>query len=185
MSYNVPTGTNNNLSFGPAIVFIGATGATPTTDVGYIVTDDGVTVEFLRDRKSIQQGNPKMDVFVFDQVHGFKVTFSRIEWNFTRLAEQLGSGVTQTSSSLETLFWGGDPTPTAYAMQVQHYMQQPSQTMLWDVWQVVADVGPAVQMAHDEHKFPTSWTALRTTTDWAGATLAAGRNLLRVRRQLT
>lgn len=183
--YNVPSGTNNNVSFGPAIIRMGATGATPTVDVGYIVTDDGVTIEVQRETRAIQQGNPKMDILVFDQVHGFRVTFGRIEWNTTELARQIGTAVTQTSGTLETLFWGGDPTPDSYALQIEHAMAQSSQTTFIDVWTVVADGNVSVQLAHDEHRFPTTWRALRTTTDWAGASLAVGRNLVRARRLLS
>lgn len=182
MGWNVPTFTANDFSFGPAVVFLGATGATPTTDVGAINADDGVTVEIEVERNHIMQGNPKMSVLPFDSQHGFRATFNSIEWDVIKLAQVLGSGVTSSTGSVDTWSWGGDPTPTQYALQIRHDMAQSGHTIFWDVWTAVGDGGLSIAHNQDAHQFDHKWRALRSTTNWASAALARDSELFRWRR---
>jgi len=63
---NIPTVTKDDISFGPARLFLGVAGATPTVDVGAI-TEDGITVEFVSEQRDIMQGNPKLIELTFVQ----------------------------------------------------------------------------------------------------------------------
>ena len=65
MPLNIPSGTTNDISFGPGVIYMDpwtaptVGGVTPTTDVGFI-SEDGVTVEITNETKDIMQGNPKL-----------------------------------------------------------------------------------------------------------------------------
>lgn len=183
MGYNVPTGTDTNISFGPAIVYIGTSGATPSTDVGYIRAEDGVTWEVTREVSPIEQGNPLMAILHYDTRHAARVTFNSIEWNYNRMIEALGSGTTNLSGDLQTLTWGGDPTPTKYAMVIEHASAQSSHTHYLDLWQVRSAEGFSVTLSGEPHSHPRAFSCERVTSNWAGAALSRGNRLFRYRRQ--
>lgn len=182
MSYNVPTVTTNNLSFGPGVVRVGAAGSTPATQVGAI-SEDGVALEFNGTKRQIRQGNPLMPVYDFIIDQSMVISFTGIEWDLDRLAEAMGSGVTASGSGEDYLYFGGEPVMTLQAVQVEHVMAVPGHTLFIEMWQGAAnDPSKSIAMGVNEHSFPMSWSAQRVTTDWAGNALAAGRNLGRVRR---
>lgn len=183
MPYNLPTVTTDDISFGPARVFLGLTGTTPTTDIGSI-SEDGVTLEATASKKAITQGNPKIPIMKFTQEQGFVVKVSGIEWNFDNFARALGAGVTGASGSAETFAWGGDPLSSEVALHVQHYMATSGDTMNVYVWKATGEGGLPLPMGHDEHKFDYSWEALLATTNWAGAALPAKEQLYKIERAL-
>lgn len=180
MPLNIPTYTEDNVSFGPGRLFLGAAGATPTVDVGGI-TDDGITINFESEKRSITQGNPKLIVSQFSQAQSAQISLSGIEWNVTNLSYALGSGTTTSSASEDTLVFGGEPDVTKVALHVQHQMGFASgQTLDAYVWTASSAQGVEVQLGHDEHMFPYQWQALRSTTDWAGGSLASGAQLIKI-----
>tara|TARA_Y100000310_G_scaffold325570_1_gene389236 strand:- start:311 stop:862 length:552 start_codon:yes stop_codon:yes gene_type:complete len=183
MPYNVPTITTDDISFGPAILYMGAAGATPTVDVGAI-SEDGVTVEVTSEKKYITQGNPKLNVYAFSQAQGVSLKVSGIEWDFTNLAYAIGAGDTTASVSEERLRIGGDPLVTQVALHVQHYMAVSGNTMNVYVWKATSDAGFTAAFGADEHTFEYSFTAIRSTTDWASGALAATQQLVQFTREL-
>ena len=68
MAFNTPSGQINNITFGPAKVYIGlhsdTSPCTPTQDVGFI-SEDGVSVELASEKKNINQGNPYLIEYSF------------------------------------------------------------------------------------------------------------------------
>ncbi len=182
MGYNVPTYDTDNMSFGPGIVRIGAVGATPTTDVGAIDADQGITVEVQQSMGEVRQGNPAMKILGFAQTQGAKLSFNGIEWDYDRLAEGLGTATTSADASVETVVFGGDPTPTEYALQVEHQMAQSGHTAYFDMWAMIPEGGMSLVLNQDVHAFPNAWEAVYKTTNWAGASLAVGARLWRQRR---
>lgn len=183
MGYNLPTVTRNNHSFGPAIVYIGPTGATPSTDVGNIKHDDGVTISIESTKEAVLAGNAATEQFRFSTQQGVMAKFTGVEWDLDRMAEALGAGTTSVSGALETLAWGGDPICDQYAMTIQHYMAQPGQTLNWDLWCVTAEGGMEIQMGQGLHAFPNSWVAQHSANNWAAVSLGSTSNLFRLRRQ--
>lgn len=183
MPYNVPTVTTNDISFGPAVLFLGAAGTTPTTDVGSI-TEDGVTVEITSEKRTITQGNPKLPIYTFSQAQGVMVKVTGIEWNYSNFAAALGAGATTVSGSEETFSFGGDPIVTRQALHIQHFMAQSGNTLNLYVWEVVSESGLNLPLGHDEHSFELSFIAQRVTTDWASASLPATQQLMKIERQL-
>ena len=110
MPLNMPSGSVSDISFGPAVVYMGpwkdstsyTTGVTPTTDVGYI-SEDGVSIELASEKKNIMQGNPKLIEYSFVLQQSATINFTSIEWDFDNFARALGAGNTETITGI-----GGD-----------------------------------------------------------------------------
>lgn len=184
MPVNQPTVTTNRISFGPAVVFLGVMGATPTTDLGAIKTDDGVTLEVTSEKRDIMQGNPKLIEYTFVQAQGAALKFSGLEWDISQtFYRALGSGVTSTSGSNTRIYWGGDPLVTQVAIHVRHYMAISGQTMNIYAWKCVADAPPKFMFGHDEHSFDLSFKLQRAATDWVGTALASTSQLFQIHHQ--
>jgi len=183
MPYNIPTVTTNDISFGPAVLFLGAAGSTPTVDVGAIA-EDGVGLEISNEVKTIMQGNPRVQVYAFSQQSNVSLKFTGIEWDFTNLAYALGGGVTTVSAAAETFAFGGEPAITEVAIHVRHYMAVSGNTMNVYVWKAQSNTGVAPQFGQDEHAFEYGFTAIRSTTDWNSVALAENQQLVKFERVL-
>jgi len=179
MSLNVPTFTTTNFSFGPGRLFLGVVGTTPTVDVGAI-TEDGIKINPENQTKDIFQGNPKQIVYTYNQQQGVVLDCVGIEWNVTNLAYAMGAGNTTSSGATDTYAFGGGAITTRVALHVQHYMAAPADTLDAYIWTAVSNGSPAIDFSHDEHSFPYSWKAQRSTTNWVGDTLAADEELMQI-----
>ena len=183
MPYNIPTVTTNDISFGPAVLYLGASGTTPSVDVGAI-SEDGVSLEITSEKKYISQGNPRLNIYAFTQAQGATCKVTGIEWDFTNLVYALGAGETTSSASEKTFSFGGDPLATMVALHIKHFMAVSGNTMNVSIWKAQSDAGVAVQFGQDEHSFEYSWTAIRSTTDWGGTSLGEKYQLLKLTRTL-
>lgn len=179
MPVNVPTVTGNNISFGPAILYMGAAGTTPSVDVGAI-TEDGAKITVTASKKHIMQGNPKIPVYTFTQEQGVTLEITGIEWNLNKLSYALGSGNTTSGAGSDVFSFGGDPIVERVALHVQHYMAVSGHTLNTYIWQAVSDSGMEFNLNHDEHKFPMKFVGQRVSTDWAGTTLPYDEQLMRM-----
>ena len=180
MPLNMPTVTTSRISFGPARVFLGVSGATPSTDIGAIRTDDGVTLEISNETKDIVQGNPKLIEYTFSQAQGAILKVTSIEWNWDRIAWALGSGRTTSAGGVDDLFWGGDPLVTTVAVHVQHQMPVSGNTLNVYVWKAVTETPPSLPFTSDEHAFELSFKAQRSATSWDGSALNTDSQLFQV-----
>lgn len=183
MPLNLPTIDRDSISFGPARLFLGLAGATPTTDVGAI-TEDGISVEFASEMRDIMQGNPKLPELTFIQSQSVMVKVTSIEWDFDHLAYAMGAGNTTVSPTLSTFAFGGEPCVTEVALHVQHQMCRSGNTINVYVWRAVGEGNVTLPFTHDEHQFEFSWKALRADTDWAGASLPSDEQLVAILREL-
>jgi len=181
MPYNVPTVTTSDISFGPARVFIGAAGSTPTTDVGAI-TEDGVSIEITSEKRYITQGNPRVNYYNFTQAQDVMVSFTSIEWDFENFVDALGAGVTSTSGSDDVFEFGGDPTVDEVALHVQHYMASSGNTLNVYVWKATSAQGFTMPFGQDEHQFEFRFTAIASDTTWSGGSTTATTRLIKLLR---
>lgn len=180
MSFNVPSYTENNVSFGPGILKVGAAGATPTVDVGAI-TEDGITLTPRAAKKTIKQGNPKIPIYTFIQEVGFDLEFAGIEWNLNTLPYAIGAGNTTSSGASDTISFGGDPIVKQIAVHVQHEMAVSGHTLDVYVWKAASMQDDlAIKLGADEHQFSRKYGALRSATDWAGGALPKTERLIKM-----
>jgi hypothetical protein len=171
---NKPATTKSDISYGPAVVYLGAAGATvtPTVDIGGIVTDDGVTLEFTTSTRDIFQGNPKLLDHRFIQAAGVTARVSGIEWNFTNFIGALGSGAYNNVAGppqQQLMNWGGDPLINEHAVLIVHKMSN-GDTLNVRLWRAFGSGGFPIQLGHDEHKFAYGWEAAIAAQKWDGAT---------------
>lgn len=203
MAFNVPTFVTNDISFGPAVVFIGPyvkAGQTPTIDIGAL-GEDGVTFEIMAEKKYLSQGNPGTPFMAFTQTAGAKVSFTSLEWDFDRFIDSLGAGVTAADgpdwgvagitgpgTASELVYkWGGSPTVAALALRVQHLMNN-GNTMDMKVWRCFSDAGFSINFNQDEHQFAMSFTAAvpeNGAKTWDGRDFNASYNLIEMQRTVT
>jgi hypothetical protein len=184
MPYNVPTVTTNDISFGPAVIYLGAAGTTPTVDVGSI-SEDGVSVEVTAEKRYIAQGNPRINYYNFTQAQAAMIKFTSIEWDFDNLTYALGAGITAVSGTEATFSFGGDPIVQQVALHVQHYMAVSGNTLNVYVWTATSDSGVTLPFGQDEHAFEYSFTAIATDTAWDNTTaLGATEKLIKLERVL-
>lgn len=184
MALNVPTFDADDISFGPAVVFIGPAGATPTADFGAIA-DDGVNLEFSTEVRSIMQGNPKVPILNFIQSQEITIRLTSIEWNFERFIFALGAGdTTGTGATQEVFSFGGAPCPTEAALHIQHAMCRTGNTLNVYVWRAQGQGSLTIPFGNDEHQFEYTFKSLVATTDWTGAALGTEEQLIRMLREL-
>lgn len=185
MPLNQPNTTKSRISFGPAKVYIGAAGTTPSTDIGAI-SEEGVGFEFQAESRDISQGNPRIPELSFFTSQGIQISVTTLEWNVNTMLYGLGAGNTTISGSAETFAYGGDPCKDEIAIRVEHRKCTATHTIFIDVWKAVsADGTLAVQMGMEEHQFAWTWKGLRSATNWAGAALAFDEQLMKATIQLT
>ena len=190
MPLNIPKGSSNNVSFGPARVFMAPFGTAPgitptdaatfslnsagTDDVGWI-GEDGVSIELSSEKKEITQGNPKLINFSFVMAQGATIKFTSIEWDFNQISYALGAGTTSgdgTAGSTSTFNFGGNPLNTHVCIHVQHEMAVTGDTLDMYVWKAQSEAGFSMPFGADEHAFEYSFKAVRAITDWGGTALS-------------
>ncbi len=186
MPFNIDTnGLPNNVSFGPVVVYLGPSGATPTQSVGYISADDSFTLAITGTKRDIMQGNPKTIEFSFMPEQHVKVSWQGIEWNQNLLQYAVGAGNTQNDGvSLQTWTFGGDPIVQEVAIQAKHYMAKAADTLTLNVWKARGDGDVSIGFTAEEHKFPSGYEAMRSATNWGGTALGATAQLFQMTRTL-
>ena len=188
--YNFPAGTINDISFGPATVFMlpyttSGTGDLNSfgTDVGYI-GEDGVNIEISAERRDITQGNPKLIEYSFTQAQSVMVNFTSIAWDFTNFTYALGGiGVTSSAATNETFGFGGDPINQELGIRIQHEMAVTGNTINIYVWKAMSESGFSMPFGQDEHQFEFSFKVLRSAYNWTGGSLPKKEQLIKVGRQ--
>lgn len=190
MPLNIPVGSVDNISFGPARVFMrewSETGSTPSfdnDDVGFI-GEDGVNVELVSEKKDIMQGNPKLVNYSFVMSQSATISFTSIQWDFDKFSLALGAGSTDAvgtgsgNALTESFSFGGNPLNTFVAMTLRHEMAQSGNTLYLYVWKAQSESGFSVPFGADEHQFEFSFKAIQATTDWGGTELNTEEQLIR------
>jgi hypothetical protein len=176
--------TTARVSFGPGVVAIGVTGATPTANIGYL-GDDALELEWNNEMGEITQGNPKIPFLQFCRAQNFFARWTSIEWSASRLAYATGAGVTTINSNNEIMDFGGDPSPYQVAILIQHRKATATHTINVRIWTAGPETGTvSTQLGDEVHGFGLAFKALRSTTSWAGATLASDSQLVQLDIQL-
>lgn len=186
----MPLNIGSNLArtrsaFGPAVLALGAAGTTPTSNIGLISSDNPIEIEFATEFGEVRQGNPMLAEFRYVTSQDFYLRCPSIEWSANRLAYALGTGATSIDANNEIMTFGGDPCPFNVALHLQHVKCLAAHTINVRVWTAQSENGGfAIQFGQQTHEFAYAWKAMRSTTDWAGATLATDAQLVQVDIQL-
>lgn len=184
MPINLPTVTTNDISFGPAVIFLGASGATPTVDIGAI-GEGGPKISVTAEKREIRQGNSSLVEYAFTKMQDAVLDINGIEWEQDNFLYAIGAGNTTVSASEETLRLGGDPVIEFVALHTRHRMAVPGHTMNVYLWKAFASGNLDTEFSLDEHTFPYQWKGMRSATRWGGGTLASDEQLIEFHRQIT
>ena len=174
MSYNLPTVTENKLSFGPGIVYLGVAGATPTTEVGAV--EAAMTLTFKRVPMDLYQGGPKTLVKRVCVQEDVEVNFTGLELSLQNLQWALGAGELTSDTLLEG---GGDMDFDDLALKFVHQMVSGG-TVTVSLWRVNGAGEADMNFGEEWIKFPMKFIAQNATTDWASQTLAAKKQLYKI-----
>lgn len=183
MAWNVPSYSVKRLSFGPAVVFVGAVGTTPsataTNDIGAVKGDVGLTIS--REYLEVYAGNPAVLIAQWVTKQLGKVNFTSLEaaTKFALLVKALGAGVTTGSDGVgtETFGYGGNPNMTECALEIRH-VTPTGMTLQYCFWrcQGKADFSQKFTDANEPFGVPMEFAVLDGQTDWAGAAIASSSN---------
>ena len=202
MAFNTPSGQINNITFGPAKVYIGlhseTANCTPTQDVGFI-SEDGVSVELVSEKKNINQGNPYLIEYSFIQSQTAMIKFTSIQWNMQAFAFALGAGVTHYDATAGgsgayrdnavnctlAFAFGGDPINKTLSIEVRHEMAVSSNTISIYGWKCQSEAGFTMPFGTDEAAFEYSFNCIRSPRNWGQSDLERDQQLLSVVRELT
>lgn len=173
-------------SIGPGVLYVGASGTTPTVASG-LIGEDGASLEISAEVLDIMQGVPKIPEFSFFQSMGVMLGITSIEWDLTRIAYAIGAGNTTVSGSLETLAIGGEPCVTEVAVLVQHRKCTAVHTVNLRLWKATSADGSlsATLNTGGAHAFPMKWKGLRSATNWAGDSLPSDEQLFQIAIDIT
>jgi len=172
--FNVPAYTTNNISIGPGILYLAASGTTPTVDVGAVRSGE---LSITREKLDIDQGFPAQPIVSYAIAEDVSLTINAIEWDFTHLAQALGAGVASASQ----FDFGGDPNFSEVALKYVHRMAAGS-TLVIDIWKSNGSGEITTTFGDDVQEFPYSFNALNATTSWDAVTLASDQSMFQIRR---
>jgi hypothetical protein len=168
LAYNIPSYDVNNFSFGPGILYIGVTGATPTTDVG---ASTGGVLRVTRTILPVDQGTPKMRVHNLCSQELVELEFTSIEWDVLKMAMLLGAGETASASNVDSIDLGGDFNYGKWAVHYQHRMPA-GYTLNIYLWEAIGSGETENTFGDALHEMGYKFQAVRATTDWNSASIA-------------
>lgn len=181
MARNLPSGDTNRITIGPGVVYIGPAGATPAYDVGYNM--DAMTIKVARSAYDVKAGAPQLLIKRLAHEENVSIEFKGSEQNMHLLSQAIGDGVTSMAGDPnEYLQLGGKQSFVELALRYQHIMSDGS-TLTYDFYKAVGSGEVELGMNVDSpHEYPMHFDAMYVSTDWAGAALASGANLVKVNR---
>lgn len=178
MALNVPSYNTDRFSFGPGILYLGAPGTTPLTDIGAVKGDAELNIE--TSVLEVKQGSPQTLVkkYKIEEKVTFKIT--GIEWNMNNLSYALGAGITSQVGANELFEFGGDPDFFTRALRFVH-IQPDGSTIDIHMFAVEGAGKLAVSLKEqDIHEFPYEFTVLEGSVDFSNAALAAKKKMFKI-----
>lgn len=172
MAWNMPAYNTDNYTFGPCVVYIGPTGATPVTDVGALKgnTEVAVSKEILE----IKQGCPQVVTKQFVTVQGATIKFNSLEpFKIANLEAALGAGVIASDADTEVLEYGGDVNMSERAVRIVHQMPNGT-TVTMDFWRVQGQADLTIPFSETEDmSIPFEFKVLDGIKNFAGETISS------------
>ena len=174
MAWNLPTYDTDNFTFGPAVIFIGDVGATPSTDIGGVRGNTEITV--AKEILEIKQGSPQTIVKQYVMAQSARISFSSIEamGKLANLQAAFGAGEYSGTpgTGVETLGYGGDANLDEKAILVRHVLPNGA-TLDWQFWRTQGKADTTASFNETgETVTPMEFEVLDGLTDWTGVAIA-------------
>lgn len=170
MAWNLPVYDTDNITFGPAVIYIGEVGTTPSADVGAVRGNTEITVS--KEILEVKQGSPQTLIIQYVLAQSARISFSSIEalGKLSVLQSALGQGEYSGTpgEGVETLEYGGDVNLSEKALLVRHVLPNGA-TLDFCFWRVQgkADLSAAFNET-GETAIPLEFEALDGLTDFSG-----------------
>lgn len=178
MAQNVPAGTEGQVSFGPGIVYLGAEGATPAADIGYV--KGNAVLSTTRTPLPVEQGSPKTLKFQYVIREEVSLKVTGIEWNLDALVYALGAGNTSVSGATTTFKFGGATTVSNRAVRFLHIAADGS-TIDLHIFKAQGSGTIEITMPDEDlHEINYEFLATEATSDFENAAVAAGEKLYQI-----
>jgi len=182
-TFNVPVYDTDRLSFGPGILFLGPTGATPTSahDVGAVRA--GAELAITRSILEVRQGSGQNLIKQFANVESATLTVNGLEWKLDNWIASLGTGVTESIPGGIAYSMGTDIGVGEKALKFEH--RRPNGIYHYvDFWRASPTGEFTLTFGEDLHEFAYAFKALDCVTAWDGTDLTETiKRLLRIREQ--
>jgi len=172
--YNVGTYDTTKISLGPGVIYIGAAGTTPTTQVGAVRS--GMNFAITRSKVPVKQGNPATTIKTFVNEESGVLTLTGLEWNLDNFAMALGQTTTSVGNTLNI---GGSLDIHDVSIKLVHTTPA-NETVTLYIWKAEPRGDLTINLTDEPHEFEMAFEALLTTVDWAGNTLSAGEQLCKL-----
>jgi hypothetical protein len=174
MAWNLPVYDTDNFTFGPAVIYIGAVGTTPTVDIGGVRGNTEVTVS--KEILEIKQGSSQVVVKQYVIGQGARLSFSSIEamGKLAILKYAFGSGVYAGTpgETVETLGYGGSVNLDEQAIMVRHVLPNGA-TLDWCFWRTQGKADTSAPFNEvGETVVPMEFEVLDGLTDFTGTAIA-------------
>ncbi len=181
MSFNLPSGNTNKLTFGPGRLLVAPVGTTPqlgtSHEIGYVNT--GIELAVTREKLEVKQGNPKLLVKQWVINENVQLTVHGLELDVTKLQTALGAGATTSSGKTDTLTFGADTNSAEYAVRFVHNMPNGA-TVYIDLWKAQLSGEMTLTFGDDPLQIPYVFVAQDSSTQWDGTPTPATGHLMRV-----
>jgi len=158
MGYNVPVVTVDNVSFGPGILYAGACGVCPMTDIGAVRS--GAELTITREKIQLEQGSPYQLIVQHVIRETVSLAVTGVEWNFTNLVRGLGAGELDEAVGYKRFRFGGDMGISNLSLCFRHHTAEGDQVYV-KLWCAQGNGEITVSFGDDYHEFPFSFNAIQ------------------------
>jgi hypothetical protein len=169
-------GKTSRLSFGGGILYVGAAGATPSTDVGYA---RGAQLSVTRSKLTVLQGVPRTFITQFANEESIQLQFTGLEWNLDHLQKLLGAGRLTNPGAATAMGFGGDINFSQVAVRYVHQLPG-GQTAECKIWKGLGMGEMQLNFGEDLHEFGYTFQAIDSATRWDGTANQSDERLLRI-----
>jgi len=167
MPYNLPNFDVQRISIGPAIIYVGAAGQTPTIDLGAVYEAD---LKITAEDAKFFAGSPAGLQWRQTKKVEATLTVKGLEWNLSTWQKTLG-GYFGEEGNVETLYATGDIVDS---MSLRAVHQTPSGgTIIIDFFKALPSSAPEVTFGFSPHQIPFTFSAVVAKYDFAGNALPA------------
>ncbi len=169
MPVNLPQYDTRRLSIGPAILYIGTAGSTPTVDLG-AVQDSSIKV--TAELTKFMLGVPAVPQWYRFKTVEVTLTVKGLEWNLDKIRQVIGGYyLTETvgSTDVQTLY-GTFEYVEPFSIRLIH--QTPSGgTLTVDIFEALPGGGADLGFGSKVHEIPYTFHAISSSHDFEGNAL--------------
>ena len=166
MPYNLPQFDVRKFSIGPAIVYIGVAGQTPTIDLGAIRSAE---MKFTYELNKFYQGLPSVPRAMRFKLSDLTLTVKGLEWDFSKLSKTTGGYLVETIDgvSLTQELYANLEYADPISVRLVH--TTPSESILTvDLYNAYPGGTDSFAFAQNVHEMTYIFHAASSTIDFAG-----------------